>query len=150
MKRLVAGILAASLLSSAAGAASHDPEHTGGIHSSVTTQQTQSMVIAASSTAHPATMTVLLDGTQVKPVGYNINGNNYYKLRDIAQVLTNSTAQFSVAWDKSTRTMNLTPGFSYAEMTLSDTLISCISAVQSTTPRTPSSCTSKFDPLPMT
>ena len=113
MKRLVAGILAASLLSSAAGAASHDPEHTGGIHSSVTTQQTQSMVIAASSTAHPATMTVLLDGTQVKPVGYNINGNNYYKLRDIAQVLTNSTAQFSVAWDKSTRTMNLTPGFSY-------------------------------------
>lgn len=113
MKRLAAGILAALLLSSAASAVSYEPERTGISNPSVNTQQTQSMVVAASSTAHPATMTVLLNGTQVKPVGYNIQGNNYYKLRDIAQVLTGSTAQFNVSWNQSTRTMNLIPGSSY-------------------------------------
>ena len=59
--------------------------------------------MAASLTAYPATMTVMLDGKQVKPVGYNINGNNYYKLRDIALILNGTTAQFGVTWDKSTR-----------------------------------------------
>ncbi len=111
MKRLVASILAASLLTSAASALGHDPEHVG--TSTTSTAQSQDTVIAASSTAHPAVMTVLLNGMQVKPVGYNINGNNYYKLRDIAQILTGSTAQFGVNWDKNTRTMQLTPGVTY-------------------------------------
>ena len=114
MKRLVACILAACLLSSAAGAVFDDPERTEmSTLYAKETQQTQDTVIAASSTAHPATMTVLLNGTQVKPVGYNILSNNYYKLRDIAQILTNSTAQFGVSWDNSTRTMNLTSGSAY-------------------------------------
>lgn len=112
MKRLVAGILTAALLTSAAGAVSYDPEATG-ISASTLSQNVSESVMAASLTAYPATMTVLLDGTQVKPVGYNINGNNYYKLRDIALILNDSTAQFSVAWDKSTRSMDLTPGSSY-------------------------------------
>ena len=111
MKRLVAGILAASLLTSAASAAGHDPEHAGTPVAGI--EQSQDTVIAASSTAHPAVMTVLLNGIQVKPVGYNINGNNYYKLRDIAQILMGSTAQFSVDWNKNTRTMQLTPGAPY-------------------------------------
>lgn len=111
MKRLAAGILAVFLLSSAAGAASYDPEY---MEISSNTEQTQSAVLAASSnTAHPATMTVMLNGTQVKPVGYNIQGNNYYKLRDIAQILTGTTAQFNVSWDKHTRTMNLSTGSAY-------------------------------------
>ena len=111
MKRLAAGILAVFLLSSAAGAASYDPEYMG---ISSNTEQNQSAVVAASSnTAYPATMTVMLNGTQVKPVGYNIQGNNYYKLRDIAQILTGTTAQFNVSWDKHTRTMNLSTGSAY-------------------------------------
>lgn len=111
MKRLAAGILAVFLLSSAAGAASYDPEY---MEISGNTEQNQSAVLAASSnTAYPATMTVMLNGTQVKPVGYNIQGNNYYKLRDVAQILTDTTAQFNVSWDKHSRTMNLLTGSAY-------------------------------------
>ncbi len=115
MKRLVAGILTAALLTSAAGAVSYDPESAGASASAVTTlsQTVSDPVVAASLTAYPATMTVLLDGSQVKPVGYNINGNNYYKLRDIAMILDDTTAQFGVSWDKSTRSMDLTPGDGY-------------------------------------
>lgn len=111
MKRLVAGILTVALLSSAAGAVSYDPEQTAESTSSAIT--TTSTTIAASLTAYPATMTVKLDGKQVKPVGYNINGNNYYKLRDIAQILNGTTAQFGISWDKTTRSMDLSPGSTY-------------------------------------
>ena len=115
MKRLVAGILTAALLTSAAGAVSYDPEAAGTSAPAATTvsETVSESVMAASLTAYPATMTVMLDGKQVKPVGYNINGNNYYKLRDIALILNGTTAQFGVTWDKSTRSMNLTPGSSY-------------------------------------
>lgn len=115
MKRLVAGILTAALLTSAAGAVSYDPEAAGTSAPAATTvsETVSESVMAASLTAYPATMTVMLDGKQVKPVGYNINGNNYYKLRDIALILNGMTAQFGVTWDKSTRSMNLTPGSSY-------------------------------------
>ena len=71
------------------------------------------VLAASSNTAYPATMTVMLNGTQVKPVGYNIQGNNYYKLRDVAQILTDTTAQFNVSWDKHSRTMNLLTGSAY-------------------------------------
>ena len=115
MKRLVAGILTAALLTSAAGAVSYDPEAAGtSVPAATTVSETVSeSVMAVSLTAYPATMTVMLDGKQVKPVGYNINGNNYYKLRDIALILNGTTAQFGVSWDKSTRSMNLTPGSNY-------------------------------------
>lgn len=115
MKRLVAGILTAALLTSAAGAVSYDPEAAGTSAPTATavSETVSESVMAASLTAYPATMTVMLDGKQVKPVGYNINGNNYYKLRDIALILNGTTAQFGVTWDKSTRSMNLTPGSSY-------------------------------------
>ena len=115
MKRLVAGILTAALLTSAAGAVSYDPEAAGtSVPAATTVSETVSeSVMAVSLTAYPATMTVMLDGKQVKPVGYNINGNNYYKLRDIALILNGTTAQFGVSWDKSTRSINLTPGSNY-------------------------------------
>lgn len=115
MKRLVAGILTAALLTSAAGAVSYDPEAAGTSALAATTvsETVSESVMAASLTAYPAIMTVMLDGKQVKPVGYNINGNNYYKLRDIALILNGTTAQFGVSWDKSTRSMNLIPGSSY-------------------------------------
>ncbi|MBS5280793.1 MAG: N-acetylmuramoyl-L-alanine amidase [Butyricicoccus pullicaecorum] len=115
MKRLVAGILTAALLTSAAGAVSYDPEAAGTSAPAATTvsETVSESVMAASLTAYPATMTVMLDGKQVKPVGYNINGNKYYKLRDIALILNGTTAQFGVSWDKSTRSMNLTPGSNY-------------------------------------
>lgn len=85
MKRLVAGILSAALLTSAAGAVSYDPEQAGAQAAVSLSQSVSEPVMAAALTAYPATMTVLLDGEQVRPVGYNINGNNYYKLREIGR-----------------------------------------------------------------
>ena len=113
MKRLVAGILSAALLTSAAGAVSYDPEQAGAQAAVSLSQSVSEPVMAAALTAYPATMTALLDGEQVRPVGYNINGNNYYKLRDIAMILNGTTAQFGVTWDRKTRSMDLTPGTGY-------------------------------------
>lgn len=48
--------------------------------------------------AQKGTQTVNVDGTQVELVAYNIDDNNYFKLRDIACVLSGSDTQFDVAW----------------------------------------------------
>lgn len=44
--------------------------------------------------AIPTTSTIFIDDTQVEFTAYNINGNNYFKLRDIAQAFN-----FGVKWD---------------------------------------------------
>jgi len=47
-----------------------------------------------------STNTVLrVDGKQVSFTVYNINGHNYFKLRDVAQVLNGTRKQFSVDWN---------------------------------------------------
>jgi hypothetical protein len=46
--------------------------------------------------AVPTTSTVLVNGNNIKFDSYNINGNNYFKLRDLAYVLnTTETLYFS-------------------------------------------------------
>ncbi|MGO4529148.1 hypothetical protein AB4Z30_08705 [Paenibacillus sp. 2TAF8] len=42
---------------------------------------------------------VMIDGMEKSLDGYNIGGNNYFKLRDIANLLSGTTKQFDVAWD---------------------------------------------------
>lgn len=42
---------------------------------------------------------VLVDGKEVKFEAYNINDNNYFKLRDIAYALNGTSKSFSVNWD---------------------------------------------------
>ena len=44
---------------------------------------------------------------------YSINGNNYFKLRDLAYLLNGSEAQFSVGYDSVTQAVTLTGGQSY-------------------------------------
>lgn len=46
---------------------------------------------------------VYVDTTRVYPTGYNINDNNYFKLRDIGQLVG-----FGVDWDEATRTVVIT------------------------------------------
>ena len=46
---------------------------------------------------------VYVDTTRVYPTGYNIKDNNYFKLRDIGQLVG-----FGVDWDESTRTVVIT------------------------------------------
>lgn len=49
--------------------------------------------------AMPTTSKVLVNGTAVEFEAYEINGNNYFKLRDIAAVLSGTAKQFDVRWD---------------------------------------------------
>lgn len=50
-------------------------------------------------TATPIASTVYFNGQPVALQAYTINGFNYFKLRDIAFVLSGSEKQFEVAWD---------------------------------------------------
>lgn len=63
---------------------------------------------AASVTASPTRQTVQLRMLKLSMQGYNIGGNNYFKLRDLAAALNNSERNFAVAWDASTGTIALT------------------------------------------
>lgn len=53
---------------------------------------------------------VLVNGKEIKFEAYNINGNNYFKLRDIAYVLTDCElggVRFNVKWDGERNMINL-------------------------------------------
>ena len=59
---------------------------------------------ASGGTAYASTQTILVDGTSVVFQAYALkdaNGNdtNYVKLRDVAQVLNGTAAQFEVGWN---------------------------------------------------
>jgi len=54
-------------------------------------------------TANPTSQTVYVDGQQVTPEVYTINGNNYFKLRDLGELVN-----FKVAYDSTTQSVNLT------------------------------------------
>jgi hypothetical protein len=54
---------------------------------------------ATSVQATPTTSTVLVNGQEVKFQAYLINGNNYFRLRDVAFALTGTEKQFQAAYD---------------------------------------------------
>ncbi len=58
--------------------------------------------------------TVLVDGVNKKFDAYNINGNNYFKLRDIAHVLNKTDKQFEVKWDN--EKISIVTGASYTSV----------------------------------
>lgn len=62
----------------------------------------------------PSPQTVLVDGREVNFDAYLIDGSNYFKLRDIAFVLSGSSAQFSVDYNAQTRQMLTVTGKAYS------------------------------------
>jgi len=64
-------------------------------------------------TAKPTSSTVLVNGENVSFNAYNINGNNYFKLRDLAYVLNGTEKQFDIGWDGENNTISLTSGEPY-------------------------------------
>ena len=50
-------------------------------------------------TATPTQANLLLDGNKKVVPAYNIGGNNYFKLRDIAEFFKNTVKKFNVLWD---------------------------------------------------
>lgn len=55
-----------------------------------------------------ATITLLIDGRTANLSAYTINGNNYFKLRDLASIF-----DFGVAWDDVSNTVNISTDSSY-------------------------------------
>ncbi|MDO4280120.1 MAG: D-alanyl-D-alanine carboxypeptidase family protein [Peptococcaceae bacterium] len=62
-----------------------------------------------------------VDGAYSEVASYNIGGNNYFRLRDLATILTGTSAAFNVGYDSQSRHITLT---SHAPMTESPTLVS--------------------------
>lgn len=63
--------------------------------------------------AIPTASTVLVNGEDIKFDSYNIDGNNYFKLRDLAYVLNATEKQFSVGYDEVMNTVSLTSSQPY-------------------------------------
>ncbi|MCL2164184.1 MAG: hypothetical protein FWH55_07290 [Oscillospiraceae bacterium] len=64
-------------------------------------------------TASLTTSTVQVNGENIAFEAYNINGNNYFKLRDLAYVLSGTEKQFEISWDGANDVISLTSGKPY-------------------------------------
>ncbi len=62
-------------------------------------------------TSHNANL--LVNGTSSAFEAYEIEGNNYFKLRDLAKVLSGTDKQFEVSWDAEKNAINLVSGKAY-------------------------------------
>lgn len=78
-----------------------------GTETEPTTPQTNGGMAAATSSK------VMVNGKNVAFDAYNINNNNYFKLRDLAQALNGSAKQFEVTFDNSKNAVNLVPNKAY-------------------------------------
>lgn len=67
----------------------------------------------ATVTAVPTQSTVLVNGTLTAFDAYNINGSNYFKLRDLAFAVNGTPKQFEVGWDADNNAISLTSGAAY-------------------------------------
>lgn len=59
-------------------------------------------------TATPTSSTILIDGQIVRFEAYGIDENNYFKLRDLAMALNNSSKNFQVGWDSANNAVLIT------------------------------------------
>jgi len=73
---------------------------------------------------NPTASSVLVNGSSKAFEAYLIDGNNFFKLRDLAMVVSGTEKQFAVGWDGTTKEITLTSGQPYTliggEMTQSD------------------------------
>lgn len=63
--------------------------------------------------AAPADSKILVNGREVSFEAYNINGSNYFKLRDLAMAVNGTKKQFSVGWDAEKQVIDLVSGAAY-------------------------------------
>jgi hypothetical protein len=61
----------------------------------------------------PTPSTVSVNGAAQSFEAYNIGGNNFFKLRDLAMVLNGTDKQFEVGYDDASKAITLTSGASY-------------------------------------
>lgn len=68
---------------------------------------------ALSGTANPSNNSLSVNGQAASTAVYKINGNNYFKLRDVAALLNGSGKQFNVGYDAATKSAAITTGQGY-------------------------------------
>ena len=68
---------------------------------------------ANSVTAVVSTQKLEIDGADAPTTAYNIGGNNYFKLRDIAYLLNDTPARFSVSYNRNRNAVEIATGASY-------------------------------------
>ncbi|WP_201305413.1 stalk domain-containing protein [Paenibacillus puerhi] len=68
---------------------------------------------AGSAAAQPIASKVLVNGKETAFEAYNINDNNYFKLRDLAMAVNGTEKQFEVSWDASKNAISLESGKAY-------------------------------------
>ena len=61
----------------------------------------------------PSESSITVNGMKVYFDSFNINGSNYFKLRDLAYVLSGSEKQFDVTWDRAAKAISLASGNQY-------------------------------------
>jgi hypothetical protein len=66
--------------------------------------------------AKPTASNILVDGKSVAFDAYNIGGNNYFKLRDLAYTLSGTEKRFEVDWDGVNIAIVLTSGKPYTSV----------------------------------
>jgi len=69
--------------------------------------------VSSALTVNATSSNILIDGQKVDFQAYNIDGNNYFKLRDLAYALSGTDAQFEVTWNQKTQAINVIDGQSY-------------------------------------
>ena len=68
------------------------------------------------SVATPTNSKVLIDGKEVAFTAYNIGGNNYFKLRDIASAINGTNKNFNVGWDGNNNAITLNSKTAYTNV----------------------------------
>ena len=79
--------------------------------------------------------TFKVNGKNVAPQAYNIDGYNYFKLRDVAYLLADTTAPFNVTWSASQSTVvNIVPVQKYQKVggELSSSTLTSLKVIAST------------------
>lgn len=69
--------------------------------------------LAASPKVTVTSQKVCLNGEIFQPMAYNIDGSNYFRLRDMACYLADTSAEFNVTYDSASDTINITTGAKY-------------------------------------
>lgn len=80
--------------------------------------------VSSVKTALPSTDVVKVNNVPISIEAYNINGYNYFKLRDIAAILNGTEKQFGVSWNNSLKAIDIESSARYipvgGELTISD------------------------------
>lgn len=68
--------------------------------------------------------------------GYNVNDSNYFRVRDVAMLLRNTSAKFNVEWDEETDGIRIIPGADYVQIggELSNDTAQTLNVLENSTP----------------